>query len=274
MTDRNAPEAPIPTGSASTQASGSSSTQKQPQVDQRGRHRVTRAVEGQQYVDIFLPAPWFSSVLLLQPTGPGALREEQHHPPPWQSPCHESQSTRRRLVQPLCVVDDAQQRGRGRDEERRRHPDRERIGVLRDRTQCPGMVRRQLPEHLFERGTQLPQSRVRPRFGRAHLDHPIPARSRDDVAQQRGLPYAWVAPQHERAVAVPHVLIEQVDFGGTAVQSDVGYYTGRVRVGHGVDVRGSRAASNPGRPGHDPGTRANPGEPGDIGERCVPGAAR
>ena len=131
-----------------------------------------------------------------------------------QSPSHECQRQGRRLVQPLRVIDDAQQRmllRHLREQAQHRQPDQERIrgraGAQAEHDlERLGLRSRKPTPPIEHRRAELMQARE----GQLHLGLDA-RRSRDghirprlaEVVQQRSLPDPGLAPQHERpALAV------------------------------------------------------------------------
>ena len=190
-----------------------------PRVQRPGQRRV------QQRPRVVLPQP-----LHLELGQPGQLvpgypgREHQADRVGGQPPRHEPQRLRRGPVEPLLVVDHADQRllpGHLRQQAQHGQPDQEpvrrRAGGRRRtrsaarRAAAPGS-RSSVVQH---RRAQLMQPGERQLHLRLHAHrarHPAPVRPVDQVVQQRGLAHARVAAHHQRpALTGPDRLDQPVE---------------------------------------------------------------
>ena len=144
-----------------------------------------------------------------------AGREDQPDRVGGQPPGHEPQRLRRRLVQPLLVVDQADQRsfpGHLREQAQHGQPDQEpvrrRPGGQAERDPQRILLRhRQVPGAAQHRRAQLMQAREGQLHLRLHARrarHPAPARLPGHIVQQHRLAHARVAAHHQRpALATP-----------------------------------------------------------------------
>ena len=123
--------------------------------------------------------------------------------------CDERQRSRRLGIEPLCIVDDAQERLRRGDlghETEGRESDQVAVGSLsrgepeRD-AQRIGLRLRQCTDRVRHRPAQLLQSRVRKvdlTLDALSANDLEPGRRSDQLLQQRGLADAWLASYDER----------------------------------------------------------------------------
>ena len=151
-----------------------------------------------------------------------AGREDQPDRVGGQPPGHEPQRLRGRLIQPLLVVDQADQRlfpGHLRQQAQHGQPDQEPVrrrpgGQAERGPQRIALRHRQLPGAAQHRRAQLMQARERQlhlRLHAHHACHPAPVRPPGQVIQQRGLTHARVATHHQGpALASPDRLDEPV----------------------------------------------------------------
>jgi hypothetical protein len=146
--------------------------------------------------------------------------EDDHHGLGDQPPGHEREDPRRRLVEPLRVVDDTDQRlavgGLGQQGEHRQ-PDEERLRRrashqaehdlkrLAARRRQPVQVGEQRPAELMEGGVR----QLALRLGPGHPQHGQITGRRRHVVQQRRLADAGLAEQEQRTAATPAYRAEQ-----------------------------------------------------------------